>query len=217
MRNGKRFLCLLLAALAALSLAACRKSPVLPSFEDFPDSYVDALRKILGDQAEAAAALLPSEPVDPAYRVPVVERGGDAKGSANRAYSAAWFTYSHDLWSRYLTAEGRPCWEYYFSKSNGALGANHAGELPYVFGNLERNAKAYDASDAALSDVMRAAWVRFVKTGDPNGGGLPAWEQYADAPGQVMEFGETVGMRDDPFLPLYPLLDAYQDTAAAGE
>ncbi len=173
--------------------------------------YPRMLRKILGEGAETAAKLLPPEPVDPAYRVPIVERGGDAKGSMNKAYSAAWFTYSHDRWSRYVTAEGRDCWEYYFSKSNGALGANHAGELPYVFGNLDRNARAYDEADRALSETMRAAWVNFVKSGDPNGAGVPRWPRYADAPGQVMEFGETTGMREDPFLPLYPLIDAYQD------
>ncbi len=178
------------------------------------EDYTRVLRKILGNQAEAAAQLLPPEPVDPAYRVPIVERGGGAKGSVNKVYSAAWFTYSHDLWSRFLSAQGRPCWEYYFTKSNGALGANHAGELPYVFGNLGRNARAYDASDFALSDVMRAAWVNFVKYGDPNGDGVPRWPRCADAPGQVMEFGETTGMREDPFLPLYPLLDAYQDQEA---
>lgn len=179
--------------------------------------YVKVLRGILGDQAEAAAALYPPEPVDPAYRIPVVEMGGSAKGSVDRAYSAAWFTYSHYNWSRYLAAQGRPCWEYYFSKRNGALQANHAGELPYVFGNLHRNAGAYDASDFALSDTMRTAWVNFTKYGDPNGPGVPAWPQFADAPTQVMEFGEQTGMREDPFLPLYPLIDAYQDAKAAGQ
>ena len=177
-------------------------------------NYVDVLRGILGDGAEAAAALLPPEPVDPAYRIPVVEMGGSAKGSADMVYSAAWFTYSHYNWSRYLAAQGRPCWEYYFSKRNGALQANHAGELPYVFGNLHTNPKAYDASDQALSDMMRAAWVNFVKTGDPNGLGVPEWTEFSAAPEQVMEFGETVGMRGDPFLPLYPLIDAYQDAKA---
>ena len=43
MRNGKRILCLLLALLTALSLSACRKTPKLPTFEDFPDSYTEAL------------------------------------------------------------------------------------------------------------------------------------------------------------------------------
>ena len=178
------------------------------------DGYADFLRGILGDGAEAAAALLPPEEQDPAYRVPIVERGGSAKGSANRVYSAAWFTYSHYNWSRYLAAQGRPCWEYYFTKQNGALSANHAGELPYVFGNLDRNASAYDATDRALSDTMRAYWVNFVKTGDPNGPGLPAWPRFNNSPEQVLELGETVGMTDDPFLPLYPLIDAFQDAGA---
>ena len=174
-------------------------------------NYAEILRDILGDGAEAAAERFPPEAVDPAYRVPIVEMGGSAKGSVNFVYSAAWFTYSHYNWSRYLAAQGRPCWEYYFTKHNGGLSANHAGELPYVFGNLHRNEKAYDESDRALSDAMRAAWVRFVRTGDPNGPGLPDWPRFADAPAQVMELGARTGMREDPFLPLYPLIDAYQN------
>ncbi len=177
--------------------------------------YVGALRKILGDGAERAAELFPPEPLTPRYSMPVLERGGDAKGSFDRALSAAWFTYSHDRWSRYLAAQGRPCWEYYFSKDNGGLGSLHAGELPYVFGNVGADAPQYDASDAALSRTMLRCWVNFVKTGDPNGEGLPAWTPYNEAPGQVMEFGADVGMRADPFAPLYPLLDAYQDAKAA--
>ncbi len=179
-------------------------------------NYADALRPILGDEAEAAVALYPALPQDEAYRVPVVELGGSAKGSFNAVFSAAWFTYSHYNWSRCLTAQQRPCWEYFFTKENGSLRAFHSGELPYVFGNLQRNAAAYDASDGVLSDTMRAYWVNFVRTGDPNGPGLPVWPAFAEAPEQVMELGETVGMRSDPYLPLYPLIDRYQD-AKAGE
>ena len=175
------------------------------------DNYVETLRPILGDWASEAAAAFPPRPIDPAVRIPVVEMGGDAKGSADAVYSAAWFTYSHDRWSRYLAAQGRPCWEYCFTKENGALGANHAGELPYVFGNVRANARQYDAADETLSATMLRCWVNFVKTGDPAADGLPQWPTYADAPAQVMEFGETVGMRPDPFRALYPLLDAYQD------
>ena len=176
--------------------------------------YVAALEEVLGDGAGAAAALIPPKSVDPAYRIPIVEFGGSAKGSVDEVLSAAWFTYSHYNWSRYLAAQGRPCWEYYFTKQNGALGAFHAGELPYVFGNLHRNPGAYDETDAALSELMRTCWVNFVKTGDPNGPGVPAWPQFADAPEQVMEFGAHVGMVPDPYLQLYPLIDAYQETAA---
>ena len=47
--------------------------------------------------------------------------------------------------------------------------------------------------------------------------GVPAWTMFAEAPEQVMEFGAEVGMRDDPFLPYYPLIDAYQAAEAARE
>ena len=179
------------------------------------DNYVEVLRGVLGKQAEAAAELFPPAPLDPEDRIPVVEMGGDAKGSANAVYSAAWFTYSHYDWSRRLAAQGRPCWEYYFSKHNGSLGANHSGELPYVFGNVRANARQYDDTDERLSQTMLRCWVNFARTGDPNGPGLPDWPQFIDAPEQVMEFGDYVGMRADPFAPLYPLIDAEQEFRAS--
>ena len=175
------------------------------------DNYVESLRPVLGDQAEAAAALVPPRGVDPAYRYAPVEAGGNAKGSASEIYSAAWFSYSHYTWTRLLSQQGKPVWEYHFTKDNGGLGSCHAGELPYAFGNLERHPKLYDAGDRALSETMQEYWANFVKYGDPNGEGLPEWDKTSDG-SNVLELGEEVRMTEDPWLDLYPLLDAYQES-----
>jgi len=177
------------------------------------DNYVDTLRPLLGDRAEDAAALYPPTPVDETYHY-LVEAGGDAKGSSNAVYSAAWFSYSHYCWTRLLAAQGKPVWEYRFTKDNGGLGSAHGGELPYAFGNLDRHAWLYDESDRALSEVMQEYWANFVKYGDPNGAGLPAWEPTRDGR-TVLELGERIAPVPDPALALYDLLDAYQDSVTA--
>ena len=42
---------------------------------------------------------------------------------------------------------------------------------------------------------------------------LPA-AAFAEAPEQVLELGETVEMRTDPWLELYPLIDQFQNSKA---
>jgi para-nitrobenzyl esterase len=57
-------------------------------------------------------------------------------------------------------------------------GAPHAGELPYVFGNLGagRNLTySYNAADKNVATTMIHYWTNFAKTGNPNGPGLVAW------------------------------------------
>ncbi len=174
------------------------------------EDYVESLRAVLGDYAEEGAALYPPEPMDPDYALAIVEQGGDAKGSYDKIISAAWFNYSHYNWSRLLSRQGKTVYEYYFTKENKGLSANHGGEMPYAYGNLFRHKWLYTDEDNALSDTMQAYWVNFVKTGDPNGAGLPEWETFNDAPDRVMELGDTVGMTDDPWLGIYGVIDKFQ-------
>ncbi len=175
------------------------------------ENYVQSLEDVLGDYAEEGAALVEPFGQDPAYRLALVEQGGNAKGSYNRVLSAAWFNYSHYNWSRLLAAQNVPVYEYRFTKYNKGLAANHAGEMPYAYGNLYRQAWLYTEEDQALSETMQGYWANFVKTGDPNGAGLPAWERFNDAPDKALELGDTVGMAADPDLALYKVIDKYQN------
>lgn len=165
---------------------------------------------LFGPYAAEAAALFPAAPADPNYRY-LVDRGGSAKGTFNRLLTAAWFTYSHYDWSRLVSAQGRPVYEYWFTKGNKSLGANHGGEMPYAYGNLDKHPWCYDDSDEALSQIMLGYWENFIKTGDPNGEGLPRWDRVEKAGDPVLELGENVAMTEDPFLPIYGVIDKYQN------
>ena len=71
-----------------------------------------------------------------------------------------------------------------------ALGAEHGGELEYLFGNKPVE-HAWDAKDRAVSKLMGDYWVRFAKTGDPNGGGAPTWPRLVGHPTAYLAFGPT--------------------------
>jgi para-nitrobenzyl esterase len=110
-----------------------------------------------------------------------------------------------------VSAQGRPVYEYYFTKDNRGLGSNHAGELRYVYGNLDHYPGNYDGTDKELSQLMMQAWVSFVKTGDPNCDALTAkWQLFAEAPDKVYEFGLHSGPVKDPYRELYDLIDLEQ-------
>ena len=66
--------------------------------------------------------------------------------------------------------------------------------------------KLYTEEDRALSDTMHSYLVNFAKYGDPNGGDTEGFEQSPDST-KVMEFGENVGMIEEPDLKLYEILD----------
>ncbi len=184
----------------------------LLNYEATNENYEELLSSILSPEyAKEMAELVPAGSIErDSYFV--IDAGGEAKGALDYVYSAAWFSYSHYVWSRYVVKEGRPVYEYYFTKTNPSLSCNHAGELPYAYGNLWRYRKGiYNESDYALSDQMQCYWANFVKTGDPNGEGLPAWNMQTETEHRLLELGEVLQMREDPNLEVYEILDRYQN------
>lgn len=57
-----------------------------------------------------------------------------------------------------------------------ATGAVHSADIEYAMGNLSTN-RVYDwqPDDYLVSDIFQSYYLNFVKTGNPNGLGLPEW------------------------------------------
>jgi para-nitrobenzyl esterase len=71
--------------------------------------------------------------------------------------------------------------------------AFHSADIPYVFGN-DFVLGTVAESAKPLSDAIRGYWLRFVETGDPNGGSAPAWPKYATAEDSFVSFDDPVAV-----------------------
>jgi para-nitrobenzyl esterase len=72
------------------------------------------------------------------------------------------------------------------------FGAFHSAEIPYWTKNLKALDRPYTPKDWAISDAVSSYWVNFVKTGNPNGKGLPAWPVLKPAEHVTMELGDHI-------------------------
>ena len=125
----------------------------------------------------------------------------------NDVFSAVCFTYPHNQWTKTVEAQGKPVYEYYFSRENGEIGTNHSGEMIYAYRNVPRT-NNYKARDYELEEIMSSYWLNFVKYGNPNGkdtkgSELPLWQTTKESKGLLMEFGDKSQMVEDPFAYIY--------------
>ena len=166
-----------------------------------------ALAKTFGALAPRFAAL---------YRAGSgAERAGSLRQLHRDLGLAALYAWSQ-VWSAHAQS---PVYGYLFDRlepgpQSGRWGVFHSSELPYVFGTLvaapERH---FTADDRAISAQLMRYWIDFVKTGNPNGGGLPAWPAVGARDPEVMVLTRNIAPR--PMLPPRKL-EAMQAFIAGG-
>jgi para-nitrobenzyl esterase len=89
---------------------------------------------------------------------------------------------------------------------NGELGACHALEIPFVFGNLRAPGVVEFIGDsigpgsmaANVSSILNAGWADFARQGRPALPGLPTWPEFQPESGQQMYFSADTRLREDP-------------------
>ncbi|SHN06755.1 para-nitrobenzyl esterase [Duganella sacchari] len=128
------------------------------------ENFSAALKKLYGDQADAAQQ---------AY-------SGDVKQAATELASDRFIGFGTWKWiDSHARSSGKPVYRYYYTRPRpGQEGANHSVEIEYAMGNLATNkVYAWTDDDRALSTQMQGYFANFIKTGNPNGAGLPEWPQ----------------------------------------
>jgi len=137
----------------------------------------------------------------------------DAFSAFNEIISVYWFILPHHSWSNMALNNNVPVYRYYFTKENGFHATYHSGEMAYCYGNIRRQNRpyAYNDSDYNLEKIMLNYWANFAKNGNPNGEGLPTWNLYQNNEDNVMELGENIGPVKDEYLPLYEIIEEFND------
>ena len=151
-----------------------------------PANYHATIARLFGDQAAQVLALYPGRD-----RAQVERSASELAGDLFIAHSTwRWM----DLQRRtadapvyfYLFARPRPSKRHPLPGERPDPGAVHSGEIEYALGNLDTNpVYAWTPADQKVSRVFESYVERFIKTGNPNGPGLPAWPPVTRADGPV--------------------------------
>jgi para-nitrobenzyl esterase len=177
-----------------------------PADETSPEAFEAKVRERYGDFAARLLALYPHATAEAA--------SASARDLARDRYMAALI-----LWAQARAGQGARVYAYRFDHAaptadGKSWGAFHTGEVPYVFGNLDRARRPYAAADEAVSHEMQGYWLNFMRTGNPNGAGLKHWAQATPSGTSVMALGDRPGAQ--PAVSTPERLQAFRDYVAAG-
>ena len=159
--------------------------------EPTPENYAKAVKALYGDRAEEVLKLYPGSTTEE-----VLDSAMALAGDRFIGFSTWRFMEGH------RKTGGKPVYRYYYcppaaevprrlsrapGRHRGAApaapppprGAAHSAEIEYAMGNLATNTHfEWGAADHKLSEVMQGYFANFIKTGNPNGPGLPSWPAY---------------------------------------
>jgi len=161
------------------------------------EELAENVRKVAGHRAEAVLAT---------YRREAPEL--DPSQTWARITSHLWMLMPlYAILHRRAATGAGPYWEYLFGWTSPVLpdmSAFHGLETSFVFGAWRAIPIAVDDPRApALSALMNGAWASFARSGDPNGGALPAWPASTGSTHSTMVFDPPVHLDDDPLGRIY--------------
>ena len=146
------------------------------------DEFAAIENQTFGPAAQDLLALYPSgdDATEAAHAA-----GHDAMMMTTAAWAAGWHNrvYLYDF-EHVMPGDGATDW-----------GSYHSSELPYVFGTLSVLGRPWTDADQKVAATLRAYWVNFIKTGDPNGQDLPKWTIFELKNSKVMALGDDAHMR----------------------
>ena len=198
---------------------------VLAGGEPTPGVLAEAIRKFYGDKAE---------PVLKAYSAASADEVFEA---AMHLASARFISYGTWKWTElHMQTGGKPVYRYLYAKVRPAYlgmpgqppaaapapgrggaaqvqvprGAVHSAEIQYAMGNLDLDPRyAWEPGDREVSKTMQAYFVNFIKSGKPDGPGLPPWPAYRPETGyQRMRIDVKSQAEPEPHRARYLALDA---------
>ncbi len=124
------------------------------------------------------------------------------------------FAFGAYLLAKENAAIGRPAYLYNFDYVGAGpfakLGAFHSEENMFL-SQRYWTSWVKQPSDATLSNAMIGYWVNFIKTGSPNGGGLPAWPKYSEGGPVCQRLGREIGPGPVPEVQHFSVFQRFLD------
>jgi len=105
-------------------------------------------------------------------------------------------------WARRRAETNRsPAYTYFFEQvkpnpEHPEKGASHGSDLVYVFNNLRLENLPWTDGDRRFAEIASGYFSNFVKTGNPNGLGLPEWRAFDSTVPETMSLCEKPGPRE---------------------
>jgi para-nitrobenzyl esterase len=151
------------------------------------ENYVAAVQKLYGDKADEVLEL---------YKATTTE---EVKQAGTDLATDRFIAYSTWKWiDRAAATGGKPVYRYLYGHprppavganagGQAPMGAGHSWEIEYALGNLHTNTVyAWTVDDDKVSATMEGYFANFIKTGDPNGKGLPTWSPMKTMGSEIM-------------------------------
>jgi para-nitrobenzyl esterase len=187
--------------------------PLLVGWNAEESGYAGVLGNELPTLAnyEAAAGKLYSAGADSVLRVYHASTDEEVKLVATNLASDRFIGFSTWKWSdmQVRTGGGKSVYRYYFEKARPGANASHSAEIEYAMGNLPTNkVYAWTPDDYKVSATMQGFFANFIKTGNPNGPGLPEWPAANSAGTPVMHIDVDSKARPEEHRDRYLLLDS---------
>ncbi|AEF83691.1 carboxylesterase family [Treponema primitia ZAS-2] len=81
----------------------------------------------------------------------------------------------------------------------------HSSELWYVFNSMRNipQQRAWTPADRQMAETLSSYWANFIKTGNPNGAGLPNWPSFSASSKTFMELGKGLEYKVEAKTSLY--------------
>ncbi|OKS84888.1 Putative inactive carboxylesterase 4 [Mucilaginibacter polytrichastri] len=107
------------------------------------------------------------------------------------------FAISGYQWAKLQSSrKSKPVYVYNFTRRPPAEGeyvkykSFHTAEVAYALDDLKFLNRPWQPADRQLAKNMSAYWINFMRTGNPNGSGLPQWPQFNEQSNQVIVLGD---------------------------